>query len=166
MPLPIPPDERFLYNLGGMISMLTWLKTHFLEFQMILGGAALAIAWIFLRPKEPESNFKVREADLRRSSPDRTRDSPSLADARMRTSPSAKAPLRLAGIRLDLPPHELLGVGEDATPAQIQKAYRELMKQYHPDKVGRPGTREWQDAQTIAEAINRAKNELLERAKR
>jgi DnaJ-domain-containing protein 1 len=53
-----------------------------------------------------------------------------------------------------------------AIEVQIQSAYRELMKRYHPDRVGRPGTREWQDAQGIAEAINRAKRDLLARAKR
>jgi hypothetical protein len=37
------------------------------------------------------------------------------------------------------------------------------MKRYHPDLVGRPGSREWKDAQRIAEAINRAKEELAPR---
>ncbi len=74
--------------------------------------------------------------------------------------------LRLEGIRLDGAAHEILGVRADATEEQIQAAYRELMKRYHPDRVGRPGTREWQDAQGIAETINRAKTELLARFKR
>jgi curved DNA-binding protein CbpA len=70
-------------------------------------------------------------------------------------------PLRLPGITLDAPANEILGVSPLATRAEIQRAYRERMKIYHPDLIGRPGSREWQDAQKIAEAINRAKEEML-----
>ena len=31
-------------------------------------------------------------------------------------------------------PYEVLGIKETATPDEIKKAYRELVKQYHPDK--------------------------------
>lgn len=31
-------------------------------------------------------------------------------------------------------PYEVLGIKETATPEEIKKAYRELVKQYHPDK--------------------------------
>ena len=75
-----------------------------------------------------------------------------------------KTPLQLEGIRVDGPPHEILGVQPGAGAEEIQRAYRERMKQYHPDKVGPPGSREWNDAQKIAEAINRAKSELLKKA--
>ena len=31
-------------------------------------------------------------------------------------------------------PHELLGVEQDATKAQVKKAYRKLSREKHPDK--------------------------------
>ncbi len=71
--------------------------------------------------------------------------------------------MRLTGIRIDGAPHEILGVSPQASPEEIQSAYRSLMKRYHPDRVGRPGSREWNDAQQIAEAINRAKELLLKK---
>jgi DnaJ-domain-containing protein 1 len=32
-------------------------------------------------------------------------------------------------------PHSVLGVGNDASPDEIRRAYRRLANQYHPDKV-------------------------------
>jgi DnaJ-domain-containing protein 1 len=121
-------------------------------------GALLVGAFLVLRPKEPESGFKVREAD-RKDEPWK-KGGPSdnkLADAKMKRV----APLSLPGIRIDGEPHEILGVAADASADSINRAYRELMKRYHPDAVGRQGSQEWTDAQKIAEAINRAKDQLL-----
>ncbi len=36
------------------------------------------------------------------------------------------------------------------------------MKRYHPDKIGPAGSREWKDAQRIADAIIKAKEEMIE----
>jgi DnaJ-class molecular chaperone len=73
-----------------------------------------------------------------------------------------QSPLQLSGIRIDGAPHEILGVQAKASEAEVQSAYRELMKLYHPDKVGRPGTREWNDAQKIAEALNTARKSMID----
>jgi DnaJ-domain-containing protein 1 len=83
---------------------------------------------------------------------------------RARPTRSREVPL-LAGIVLNRPAHEILGLSVDASELEIAQAYRDLMKQYHPDKVGAPGTREWQDAQRIAEAINQARDEMMKRAR-
>lgn len=136
-------------------------QKYFLLLQLSILAAIAGILWLMLRPKRPESLFQVREADLKK--PGGTRDrtgKDELAHAKLKRH----EPLRLGGIRIDGPPHEVLGVKVGATPEEIQKSYRDLMKRYHPDLVGRPGSREWNDAQRIAEALNRAKETLLKRS--
>ena len=122
-------------------------------------GALVVLALVMFRNRETPSGFKTRESDRKKPGQKGTKEDP-LAQARL--APEAK-PLRLSGISIFGAPHEILGISARATVAEIQKAYRELMKQYHPDKVGRPGTREWQDAQKIAEAINQAKEKMLKK---
>ncbi len=132
------------------------LKPFFYGGELLLGLIFLITLWFF-RPKSPESHFKVREADLKRSPSQTPSGTPTLAEARIRRH----HPLQLEGIRLDGQPHEILGVAPRASLTEIQQAYRNLMKRYHPDRVGRPGSREWSDAQKIAEAINQAKENLV-----
>lgn len=74
---------------------------------------------------------------------------------------SKKPQLQLGGIKTDGPPHEILGVQPDANLTEIQKAYRDKIKIYHPDRVGRPDSQAWKDAQKIAEAINHAKETMI-----
>jgi hypothetical protein len=127
---------------------------QFLLVGIFLGG------FFYLRSKGPDSAFAVREADRKKKPSARGPGSgPDLAQARL----DLKRPLQLEGIRIDGPPHEILGVSLGASALEVQKAYRDRMKQYHPDKVGRQGSREWEDAQKIAEAVNRAKVEMLKR---
>lgn len=116
-------------------------------------SAFFIVFWLWSRSKEAsKSGFKVREADrdLKFS-----RGEPGSADKTERK----KAPLRLAGIVKDGAPHEVLGVSALASEAEIKTAYKQKMKQYHPDRIGAESTQ-------IAEAINRARNEMLEKLKR
>ena len=117
-------------------------------------------AWL-MRPKGPESGFKVRESDLLKNKKPSAQDPHLLAHAKMK-KPEV---LQLGGIRIDGKPHEILGVPYNATLEQVQQAYRELMKRYHPDKIGPAGSPQWKDAQKIAEAINLAKAEMVRNRK-
>lgn len=143
-----------------MDAMREWVAEHFIHLQVFLG---IALVFFWLRSKfreDSESRFRVREAD---------RDLKWERGEKARKSGEQvlkKAPLQLGGISIDKAPHEILGVPALASESEIQKAYRELMKRYHPDKIGPPGTREWQDAQAIAEAINQARTAMLERLSR
>jgi len=142
-----------------MDAMQEWLAEHFLYVQIAL-GAILVFFWIRkMQQESSESRFKVREADRKLNWERGEKAKNSGAQVLKKT------PLQLGGIRLDGAPHEVLGVSALATDEEIQKAFRELMKRYHPDKIGAPGTREWQDAQAIAETINRARTEMLARVK-
>lgn len=129
---------------------------------IILAFFVLIVAWVMTRPRRSDSRFKVRESDKYKNHK-RTlikKDDP-LSEAAIKKT----TPLLLTGIRIDGDAHEILGVKPNATPEEIKLAHRELLKKYHPDQVGRPGSREWEDAQVIAAAINRAKLEMLSRFK-
>jgi hypothetical protein len=116
-------------------------------------GIALTIITLvfWFKNKSTSSAFKLREADRIKKTTDQAA-----------AKSTRKEPFRLTGFKVDAPAHEILGISSNATVKEIQKSYREMMKRYHPDKVGRPGSREWHDAQKIAEAINRAKEEMLQ----
>lgn len=138
------------------------LQEHFALLQMGI-SAFFILIWLRSRAKETsKSGFKVRESDRnihfkRESSNDASTSS---------VGETKKSPLRLAGIVIDGAPHEVLGVAALASESEIQKAYKQKMKQYHPDLMGPPGSRGWQETTQIAEAINRARTEMLERLKR
>jgi DnaJ-domain-containing protein 1 len=108
--------------------------------------------WI-LRPKRLDSQFRRREYENKEppAQPRSKKGSNPMADSRL---PKKAPTLSLEGFRESTDPFEILGVPRASDEETIQNAYRDLMKRYHPDKMGRPGTREWADAQKIAEQIN------------
>jgi hypothetical protein len=127
-------------------------------------GSALALFAVFLRMRDPGSRFKVREADRLKSkgpSPLRLLK----GDLGSQKQTRHHKPL-LEGHRFDGAPHEILGILPNATEKEIQKAYLELIKRFHPDRIGAPGSREWKDAQSIAAKLNEARNAMLTRLKR
>jgi len=143
------------------------LKNVFLIAQVVFGALIVFTLWSLGRNKS-ESVFKVREADTKKPRPPGSKESSQIGQSAQAGQDLGAAKMkmpetfRLSGIRIDGAPHEVLGIPARATEAEIQSAYRELMKRYHPDRVGRPGTREWNDAQKIAEAINNARKKMLD----
>jgi DnaJ-domain-containing protein 1 len=122
-----------------------------------LGFILVALAILFRRLGLSGTGFKVRESD-------RNRGRSSGVDALGNAKQARKAdPLQLSGFRFDGEPHEILGIAPNATKQEIQDAYHERIKRFHPDKIGKPGSREWNDAQQIAARINEARKTLLAR---
>ncbi|MBS1960830.1 MAG: DnaJ domain-containing protein [Bdellovibrionales bacterium] len=140
-------------------TLVNWLSGHFGVLQIAI-SVIFILFWLNARNRaESKSAFKLREAD-RGLKFKRGANETAAANA-----PTKKEPLRLDGIVKDGAPHEVLGVSALASEAEIQKAYKEKMKRYHPDRLGRPGSREWEEGTAIAESINRARLAMLERAK-
>lgn len=124
-------------------------EQSFYSIQILIGVSFIVAALYFQFIKAPKSKFKHRESDHQR---DKIRSS---------HQKEKHDPLRLPGIRMDGPPHTILGIPRDANKTEIQEAYRKLMKRYHPDQVASPGSPQWNEAQKIAAAINRAKEEMI-----
>lgn len=133
---------------------LQWIADHFFTIQ----GAIIAIAVLYaikaLVFRDSSSQFKVREADLPRSAQSRTRE-----------SPKPESPLLLSGLRLDAEPHEILNVAPDADEATIQKAYKEAMLKYHPDRFSNSNLSPEQVEfyKKAATQLNQAKEKLLKK---
>jgi DnaJ-domain-containing protein 1 len=67
--------------------------------------------------------------------------------------PDVEPPLRIDTRR---PWHEVLGVSPEATRAEIDRAYRALIEQYHPDKFNQHGDDIREIAQKRAKELNAA----------
>jgi hypothetical protein len=61
----------------------------------------------------------------------------------------------------DEPWHEVLGVSPEATPDEIKQAYRQRIKQYHPDRVSGLGEKLKALAEIETQKLNAAKDEGL-----
>lgn len=157
--MPVLMKGKFILQ-GAKLHLMSFFEnfigdlTKGVYYTAIIGFGALLLLLLYTLKPTRKSNFALREAD-RVKSQSKSKISTSHFTAK------SDSGVYLTGIRLDLPPHDLLGINKDATPKEIQKAYRTLMKLYHPDKVARPGTQSWLDAQAIAEAINNAKDMML-----
>ena len=141
--------------------LTTWISGHFGLIQLGV-SVFFILLWFYSKNRaDSKSRFKLREAD--RADLKFARGKEAVASA---NEPAKKAPLKLSGIVKDGAPHEVLGVSALASESEIQKAYKEKMKRYHPDALGPPGSRQWEEGTAIAEAINRARSAMLERLKK
>src|SRR4051812_2229827 len=99
-------------------------KDYFYLGQFALIALIFGILLFVSRPKTPASGFKVREADRKKQSAPGGLD---FANAKYKTGNTA---FMLSGVRIDAAPFEILGISSGASVDEIQKAYRDLMKQY------------------------------------
>ncbi len=140
--------------------MREWLVQNF---YLVYAGVPIFLGFLLLKKfTDSASNSNFRRDPHGRSEthqPFRELD----AQLKAREQERARGPALLTGFRTDAPPHEILGVNPNASATEIQRAYKTMMKRYHPDLMGPPGSQPWKDAQAIAEAINRARDVLLKK---
>jgi hypothetical protein len=142
---------------------------NFILFQLGFASVLILLAWLFFRPEEPQGRFKEYG---KKAPPQPHQASDTLKGLKKDLPPPAQqrsrpaGPFLLEGFVGDGRPFEILGISPHADEKTIRSAHRELMKHYHPDRVGRPNSREWKDAQKIAETLNRARDEMLAQLKK
>ena len=144
---------------------LQWIAAHFEKLQIFLMIAVLIIGYFSMRSREENSKFKVREAD--RTDLDRLKQGENLAEAKIerRQKPSPHL-LGLPGIQMNGEPHEILGIRADASEFEIMKAYKEVIKQYHPDRIQGQAQEQMQFYQEASAKINQAKEIMLQKLRR
>ena len=119
----------------------------------------LVFFWLirFFQRNSRESNFRTDSFQSRSSKKN--------AADRDKQQEREKMRHLLGGFVFTGQPHEILGVPRDATEFEIRRAHRALIKRFHPDKVGRQDSREWHEAQKIAESLNTARDQMLQNLK-
>jgi DnaJ-domain-containing protein 1 len=138
------------------------VSQHFIKIQVVVFCVGLFFSLRFFRSNQEESRFKVREAD--RKDLDRLKQGPDLAQAKFARKPNSQPPpppLSLPGIRLAGAPHEILGVEETATEAQVMRAYKDAIKRFHPDRIQGQAKEQIQFYQEASAKLNQAKEEML-----
>jgi hypothetical protein len=134
---------------------------NFQRIQWLLIAVLVYALYRFTRTREPESGFKPGGPAKRQPA-----SSSASAAASAAATSKKKARMLLDGVVLTGLPHQILGIREDASEFEIRKAHRNLIKRFHPDKVGPEGSREWYEAQRAAEAINGAREAMLSKLAR
>ena len=146
---------------------LQWVAEHFEKTQIAFLVLVVAMAWLGLRSRSQNSNFKVRVADRSDLNRLKEKGGPDLASAKL-TSAQKKTvtpPLSLPGIRLHGAPHEILGIAPDANEEEIMKAYKDAIKLYHPDRVQGQGQSQLKFYQEAASQLNQAKEAMMNQLK-
>jgi DnaJ-domain-containing protein 1 len=140
------------------------IARHFQSIQTgILIFGALSALYLIKGRSQP-SQFKQRESD--RTDLDRIlKQGPDSAQAKLRPKPSAPPPppLSLPGIRLTGAPHEILGISENASEAEVIRAYKDAIKRFHPDTIQGAARDQIQFYQDASARINEAKEQMLKK---
>ena len=104
--------------------------------------ALLAIIWWWLQKKRRET-----------AEPSHSQEEPSSSESRSESRSHEAKPKEEKRRKS---PHEVLGVPLSANEQEIEAAYKNLMKQYHPDRVHGLGEELQEVAQKKAKEINAA----------
>ena len=122
--------------------MRSWIQRHFYEIQIALGLSFGFLLWRSMR--------RVRSSDSKSF----FRTGPNETHQRTKSDSGRRA---LPGINLDGEPHQVLGIEAHASKQDILRAFRKLMKMYHPDKTRSA------ESNAIAQKIIEAKDAMLKR---
>ena len=152
-----------------MLPILELIAKNFQHIQMgiLIFGALLIL--VYLRNKSTPSQFKNREANrkdldqLWKRGEDLSQSR--LVDKKPQSRPATPPPppLALPGLRMNGAPHEILGIAENATEAEVMKAYKEVIKRYHPDTIQGAAQDQILFYQEASARINEAKNVLIKK---
>ena len=129
------------------------MPSHTFEVAQAFLLAVLVVGLLRFMRGQSQTRFKERNRTEKKTEPSSAQQS------------KEKVRLLLQGVVLSGLPHQILNVREDASEFEIRKAHRNLIKRFHPDKVGAQGSREWYEAQRASEAINHAREEMLKKLK-
>ncbi len=144
---------------------LKWVADHFDQLQYIFLAMVLLFAWTNLRARQESSRFKSREAN--RGDLDKLKKMQSdLANAKMQKKQNTSTPLSLPGINLTGSAHEILGVDIRASETEIMRAYKEKMKQFHPDRIQGQAREQIKFYEEASSKINQAKESMLANLKK
>jgi DnaJ-domain-containing protein 1 len=142
-----------------------FVSKNFVRIQLIIFIGGILIWYRFAQTNKTETRFRSREAD--RKDLDRLRAGPDLGEAKLvhKPQPIKAQPLALPGIRMNGEAHEILGVDENASEAEIMKAYKESMKRFHPDRIQGQAKEQIQFYEEASSKLNQAKETMLKTAR-
>ena len=145
---------------------IQWTPESFQKSQLLIIGVVLVAAWFGFRSNGNQSQFRKRESD--RDDLNKLRGGPDLAQAKLKSSAKAEPkphPLSLPGIRLHGKPHEILGIAENANEAEIMRADKDAIKQYHPDRIQGQAQEQIKFYQEAASQLNQAKEAMIQKVR-
>ena len=62
--------------------------------------------------------------------------------------------------------HEILGIAENANEAEVMRAYKDAIKQYHPDRIQGQAQEQIKFYQEAASQLNQAKETMIQKIRK